>query len=112
MEQLEPLLRELAAQLGTTVEFLWGVLVKQAIVTAWRDLIFSIGYFPMSAWVSYKLWNLLESDEEDLMPIYAFVLFIVFIFTIIIFTTVTYTIPERLINPEYWALQQILEQLK
>lgn len=121
MEQLTTLLTALAERLGTTVEYLWGVLLKQAYI----DGIFNIIYciipiiliYPTYKYAKYiKLkWNEWVENGwgEEIFPCVGFSVLCVF-FIILLLFTITEFIPTAITafnNPEYWALKEILKQL-
>ncbi len=120
MEELVPLLEQLAAQLNTTVEFLWETMVRQAYVSAIGQIVLyvfysifafvSVKYIPR-IWRSYK--ELDSYSNEELPHIFGVIALSVLLF---IFTGLAVAeIPNlitKFVNPEYWALQQILEFIK
>lgn len=112
------LIEQLAAKMGTTSEYLWGVLMHQAPVNATITLLqfFLIGV----AW--YWLYRghkyLLNEDNkfnyEDyngmniIMGIVAALLLII---TIVAFFSIDLVI-NGYFNPEFWALDYVLRALK
>ena len=121
-EQTEQLIRELAEKLGTTVEHLWGVLIKQAPITAAADTIITL-IMLVTLWVGsklvYKKTKVPPKTEENRFPkaewdddfvefmawgalaLHAIATFAALYFTIATVLTVV-------LNPEYWALKQLL----
>jgi len=104
------LLEQLANKLGTTSGYLWGVLVKQAPVSATITLMYlllTIAY----GFVLYKTYK--KAFSVYAMPrffwIGAAVLFGI-IFIILFFSLDN--IINGYFNPEYWALNKILESIK
>ena len=116
-------LTALAAKLGTTAEYLWGVLLRQAPITGATDLIV------MTSWVTaVVLWARFVSRQtakpaptaEDRYPsaawdddlgvalAWASVVAIAAITALIIGSSLSTTV-AALVNPEYWALRQILK---
>lgn len=121
-EQTAELLRELARQLGTTTEFLWGVLIYQARVSAIKDLIFFF-LLPLPIWGLYRGWtytiDLIKTsegpDQENIGVVWTIVLIVITAMTVIASLTLIgqlYTVPDRLLNPDYWALEQILKEIQ
>ena len=122
-EQTTKLIADLASKLGTTTEYLWGVLIKQALYSAITDLGFVI-FTAIYGYVLYRIYKWLcqpmtdnktytrfdEYEESATMPMFlGFGLFLIFIIANII------NFPDiiaGLFNPEYWALHEILKQLK
>lgn len=121
MEQLAPLLNELAAQLNTTVEFLWGVLVRQAFVSA-IESIFMIVLLVILIFTSFryifpwlKKMKVIEIDSSadgGLSIAGMAVVWIVIAMGAFSIIALLGKLPTKLLNPEYWALQQILEVIK
>jgi hypothetical protein len=111
--QVADLLAKLAEQLGVGTEFLWGVLIKQAAVDgalAAVMVLLCFAYFAgYGAFTAYCLKNTHSSEAADAARIFGAILLIPVSVSWIwnLWMAVT-----ALINPEYYALQQILEVLK
>lgn len=113
----EQLIRELADKLGTTTEYLWGVLIKQAAVYSYSNICFILFlgicvYFPF--FLTKKLVNKMKNKHNDyeIEMVFGTVVMGVFLIVFIIHVCVTFTDTiTGLTNPEYWALQQILKQI-
>lgn len=111
------LLRELASKLGTTSEYLWSVLLRQALFSAITDTIMIVIWMAVG-YIIYKAHSRLEKKEEYyydnhagiavFMAISAAIWGIVMLFC---FFSVP-SIINGLFNPEYWALNRVLEALK
>lgn len=107
-------LTALAAKLGTTAEYLWGVLLKQATITGvidvfWGTVLFAISV--LALWIVYyrvrcdsPTW---EYDEGTLITIRAFVTTIAGICIPLGASLITRG-AIALTHPEYWALQRAL----
>ena len=116
-------LTALATKLGTTTEYLWGVLLKQAPITAAVDLLV------MAAWVAAiffcfrfvrrktmtpaktaddKYPSAKWADEISVVFAWGSVILAALFAAIIIGANLSTTI-SALVNPEYWALKQILK---
>jgi hypothetical protein len=106
---LIPVLEKLAGKLGTTTDYLWGVMIKQATITAVTDIIQYIVLIIVSCLVFKKTskYNM-NSDKFPFMPILAGFLGLMLI---VMFFAIPNTI-TALINPEYWALDKILSAIK
>jgi len=116
-------LTALAEKLGTTAEYLWGVLLKQAPIAGVTNLL------EMAAWIAAVVmwfrfvqtkttrqpatdsdrypkaaWN----DELGVGMAWASVLVIAVIVAVIIGSGLSTTV-AALFNPEYWALKQVLK---
>lgn len=118
MEELIPILEQLASELNTTVEFLWQILIKQAnvfiIVYVCRIISVGILGFIFSKAVSvFTHW--VEKDDESWQCITSFVVSgvcaVIIVVSVIIIIVDFSEFVTALMNPEYWALQQILERI-
>jgi len=117
-DQVMEILRVLAEKFGTTTEFLWGILVRQAYVFG----ITSIVVFAATSLLVF-LWNWgvfryeIPSDDpkgDTKFGVYMLRLFgvmLAFIWTCM-FLSGMHEVSTALINPEYWALRQVLGGLK
>lgn len=117
-EELLKRLDVLAAKLNTSAQFLWNVLIKQARVTLIEDILF-IGLTAGFSWIVLK-WtrNYYKRHDDDffdgnpgewLSLIFSWVIGIIMLgFSI----ACIFEIPTVALNPEFWALQQVLSQLK
>lgn len=112
----------LAQKMGTTAEYLWGVLLKQSPITGAIDLAV------MAAWVVAVVWLFrivrrnttkpIETPENksphaqwsDELCAAAWVsVVIVGLVTALIVGASLSSTAAALLNPEYWALKQILK---
>ena len=119
IEQIAPLLEKLAEKLGTTAEKLWAVLVGQAQLEGWFCILRCVVCIAASLAVVYKVipmawayegWN--QFDEG-----FARTLITAFgaagVAILVGYTVYTITLAITCFaNPEYWALQQVLRQLR
>lgn len=121
-ENMEKLITELAEKLGTTTEHLWGVLLKQALISGITDVIMVVAL----AGVAYaaarfiarnsRLPTATESDpypsanwDKDVAGIaWALWGLIAMVFLFFILTSLATAI-SAFANPEYWALKQIIK---
>lgn len=108
-DQLTQLLEQLATKFGTTVEYLWGVLVMQAYVAATVTLIWfvlSVGYI-----IAYVVFvkHIMKRDYYDDYEPAAIIGFIFAIVAACFALFAPYEIITGYFNPEYWALKQILK---
>lgn len=119
--QTTELLEKLAVQLGTTAEYLWSVLIVQARISAITDLIFLILAI-VSGYFLYRTHLYLGKEGEDMHSIYdrkdeaviipMFVGIIIWaIFFLVMFFSIG-SIINGLFNPEYWALNKILNSIR
>lgn len=135
-ENTEKLIRELAEKLGTTSEKLYGVLVQQApieAVTSLFSLFFLIVCFTLvfkfienktkknpvfdkngKPVENYDGEHYLKSEWEpdDLLPFMTYsILTILFVFICLQVVDTFQICTTAFMNPEYWALKQILNLL-
>lgn len=114
-------LTTLAAKLGTTAEYLWGVLLRQAPITGAIDLAV------MAAWVAMAVFLIrlvrrkttipADTDEdrfpsaewegEDAAFAWAGAVAVALLTALIVGSKLS-SVVAALLNPEYWALKQIL----
>lgn len=111
--QLETTLRILTDKLGVTVEYLWGVLLKQATVTASTNIIFII--FGVLLLLTTFIWLRRQDDSAECSPLYVehsnflwFTWFVLLVLTTLLGIPALYESFTALMNPEYWALRQII----
>jgi len=123
-DQTTQLIEQLAHKLGTTTEYLWSVLVKQAAISAITNLIYLI-FMIVSGFILYKVHKYLSlerGDDEyskisyyednDILYVPMGVLaFVWVILTIVAFFSIGIII-NGFVNPEYWALEKILSTVK
>ncbi len=108
-EKTEVLLRELAEKFGTTTEYLWEILVRQAPISGTIGIISHIAIVCALLFFFFFLprSGIKETDE----CLYA-LLWVAGACAAIIFSVgILCDLPSHIIaivNPEYWALKQIL----
>ena len=113
----------LATKLGTTAEYLWGVLIKQAHVVIWQDVIV---IFICSVCVSLCVWGLFwsfgkddegykrlsyKSDCEDRALLIALLSGTLLAISTPILVVEALDLMSVCVNPEYWALKEILNNV-
>lgn len=114
MNELTPLLEKLSEKLGTTTEYLWIVLIKQAhIQVIYYCIEFAI--MGLSLFIFYKIgkywlknWNDLEDKYEFAMGVGLICIGILSFIFLVAFMIDLNSLVSALFNPEYWALKQIL----
>lgn len=113
------MLEKLANKLGTTTEYLWGILVSQAKIDA-ITTIFQYLIIAIFGIVLYKLNKRfrIEKDNYTTYEKHDYIGFIMAscfgiwcILSFIAFLSIGNTV-NGLLNPEYWALNEILESIK
>jgi uncharacterized membrane protein len=117
-EQTAKLIQELADKFGTTTEYLWAVLVRQAPISSTADLIvLVISFFTLLASAYFIYWSVkggqeASYDKENYYLVAVIISVIACIISaIILISGVLYldTIAAGFCNPEYWALKQIIK---
>jgi len=110
------MIEDMAMKLGTTVEYLWAVLVSQAIVSSVTRLCI-LSVLVVICYLVYRQLFVRRTlkdydDHDDRMTLIAVrigfgvVVLLVFVATALIIPTVV----TGFVNPEYWALQKILNR--
>jgi len=117
-EQMEVFLIELSEKLGTTVTHLWSVLVQQAFIEGIVRLMVVVILITVSIVTFIFLYKKTTvnpnnepkypecEDDDTYVPWGVWIVCNIFLFTIV-FVNLHIAI-TALINPEYWALKQIL----
>jgi hypothetical protein len=115
----EALIRELANKFGTTVEHLWGVMIKQAYISSIVDIIqYIIIILAVIAFIKLHKKFLkpaeddysIYEDNDEWLPALMFAFgFALTIIVVISFLSIGSTI-TGFINPEYWALDHIINR--
>jgi uncharacterized membrane-anchored protein len=109
-EQTTQLLAALAAKMDTTVEHLWGALIKQAYIYGVSNCTCIIVAM-IALFVLYRMaWNGLHGKNKLSRDFSALLMcgwcMLAFIFLLVIPVMVPNAIGS-LLNPEYWAMQQL-----
>lgn len=123
-EQTTQLIEQLAAKLGTTAEYIWATLIRQAPIEATVTLI-QIILILLFGWTLYEthMHLLTPTDNDgytrtgyerhrDLASIPMLIAGIVFAILIIYALIAISDVANGYVNPEYWALERILINLK
>ena len=117
-ENTTKLIETLANKLGTTSEYLWRVLLKQAPIAATTELVFMVflviaGYF---LWKAHKYLSNNENSQsyynEDSYEIIMIILACGYLALLLFSINSIPVIINGYFNPEYWALKEILNSLK
>ena len=117
-DKTETLIRELADKFGTTVEHLWGVLVKQAVIEGVYSLLLCVIWSAVcyaSANLIRNLSNKSASAEGSQDPalsvdalVFSWIAWALVTLLVLCFVCTKLLYVGWIINPEYWALKQIL----
>lgn len=104
--EIESVLNVLATKLGTGAEHLWEVLCRQALVEFQASLAW-FGIFVMI--LIFSLWGSLHTDD-DLEAFLIGATVVSGIITVVALFACLVTLPGAL-NPEYFALKEVLNAL-
>ncbi len=113
-EQTIKLIEQLAQKLGTTSEYLWGVLLLQAKVAAIEGLMFSCITLAYLVFYTLKIMNkksFLYDGDEDLTFVGFAASLIAAVSAFVLVFSISETI-TAIFNPEYYALKIILRFLQ
>ena len=111
IEVVTTALQPLADKLGTTAQYVWGLQVKQAYVDgfiALGCLMFGIFLCVLSVLLAKHFSKEEHMETDDIVIILSPVFVIGLGFILMTFSTVL----NCFINPEYYALQQIIKLVK
>lgn len=119
MEQIIPVLEALAAKLNVTVEHLWAVIMRQAFLSFWFDLLWDISLLSLiGVWCfigQKQLFAKMNDSGDDFCELAGPLLFLGWVCVAILASVFILTVGDtitKLVNPEYFALETILKALK
>ncbi len=119
MNDITPLLEQLATKLGTTTEYLWAAMLRQAPIdgVVWIiQTVFVVASVFVLRSLSLVTCRKIQSDDwDELGIIFGALLVLGWLFILILCVVIFFNISIILaafFNPEYWALDQILSKLK
>ncbi len=118
--QSTKLLEQLAEKMGTTVEYLWNILIYQAHIQAITVLIQMVIIF-IATYFLIKLHIKFNKETDDKHSIYyeheeaagipmVIAGIVMAVLIIIAFFCIT-DVVNGFFNPEYWALQKVLKTI-
>lgn len=112
-DKMVALIEKLAAKLGTTSEYLWAVLTKQALISGITDIAQYIALAVVVCLVVRYREKLNEfgSDNEFIFVMMCAGGIVLAIVCVVAFFCIGNTV-SALFNPEYWALKQVLSVVK
>ena len=120
-EETTKLLEQLAQKLGTTTEYLWAILVKQAPIDSAITLFqFAlIGIFGYALFRTHKWLCASEKYEKSRYEYYeeyaTYPMAVAFAIFVILAVFAFFCIEEVIygfLNPEYWALKRVFSLIK
>ena len=123
-DNLTALLEKLATKLGTTAEHLWRILLVQAKVSATNSLIFlllaifsGILLYRFHKWLAYAdpkaqySTSRYDDNGELYVPLILIPALMWGVFSLCILFDIS-NIINGYFNPEYWALEKVLDTIK
>jgi len=120
-EKTEQLLQQLADKLGTTTEYLWKILVSQARYDAiisgiQMAFMFAIIYWTIKLHIRFSKEDdngrSVYYNKEELAVIPMILAGITSIIMIVFFLSGFNDLVSSIFNPEYWALNKVMQMLK
>ena len=118
MEHIDPALLQrldaLAAKLNVTAQYLWAVMLRQAHIEAATDLVWASISLTIALACGYFLLRVARMalantwDSEDYL-LKALVAGLVTLLAVVFFCINLQNAITPLLNPEFWALQQLLK---
>jgi hypothetical protein len=109
------LLENLADQLGIAVPYIWEVFVQQAFVTAVSISLFTLLSFTLLIISSVYLYNNVKNLDCGAESVVGLIVFWIMsmsaLATVVCVFRFIAVVPTALVNPEYWALQQIVNMV-
>lgn len=125
-DRVEAGLKALGEKLEVPAAQMWEILVRQAYVEAWTQLMWVclsgvmfvvlahlvMKNFEVAIEIKRERGERYHNDEDDLHDAVGIVCVILLLVCVIIFLINLDDLPGRFLNPEYYALQHILDSLK
>lgn len=108
-------LQSLAEKLGTTGDYLWNVLLKQApiyAVTSTVEILLTVALTYGFVKSIPQAKKFLDGDYDILAGIYLIVAGLVLAMLIVAAFFTVGNIATAILNPEYWALDKVLSALR
>lgn len=110
-DKMAEFLEKLAVKLGTTAEHLWGVLVKQAHIEGVTSVIIWSIWGIIVVFLA-MFFALVHTDTDDEKNTLWGIWISIFVVSFVIFASCISTIIGQFNNPEYWALTEVLNNIK
>lgn len=109
------LLEKIAEKLGTTTEYLWAILIKQAYIDAMTTLFQFVGIVVVSV-LLYRLHKRLEATEQyDDSEVKGILMLGSTAVMGLVILVAFFQIPSVIngfFHPEYWALEEVLNSIR
>lgn len=118
-EQTVQLIEKLATKLGTTSEYLWSVLIKQAPISATINLVYFV-FIILAGVVLYKLHkrfckeddmgdSIYSMGKEEVVVAPMIIGAIIWLILALVSFFSLGDVFNGFANPEYWALKEVLD---
>jgi hypothetical protein len=117
-------LTDLAAKLGTTAEYLWAAMLRQAPISGaidlalmaalvvasvvWSRVVLRKTKTPQGAPAAGEYRNYAEWNDEVAVGAWASAIVLVVVTAVVVITNLPASV-SAFLNPEYWALSQLLK---
>jgi len=112
-KELINLLEGIANKMGSTTEHLWEILVRQAPIECCKYIIQIFLFLGITGLFLWSLYYLLISDEEMEEKAWIGLIFFVLILACLGATTeLIYRMITVIKNPEFWALKELLSNIR
>lgn len=119
-DKTQAVLASLAQKMGVTIEQLWGVMVKQAQISAVSSCV-EIVLLTAFIFFVYRLHKQFSTenkdgyvmyDEGDGYGILMILLAVSCAVMVVVIACLVNNVVTALLNPRYWAIQQLMDALK
>jgi len=117
IDQISAMLSTLAHQLGIAVSYLFSLYIRQNYIIAIEQILFIVLTFsvllPVTIW-AYKRSDFVLEDEDGITGrnVICVITTVFLIAAIVSSVTFLFSIIDRLANPQYMALTDMLDSLK
>jgi hypothetical protein len=108
-EEILKRLDALAVKLGVTGTHLWGVLVQQARIEAFECIGWALVWIGIGIFCVRKARKSLKFEDPDKYFEIRLGLYAAFAVSIFICFMLLAGVPSQIINPEYWALKEVIK---
>lgn len=111
-KNIQGILEQLAAKIGTTVEQVWPWIVRQQSIEAWTYIIvFSSALLLCLVFFVIGFWNLEKGKDDVFEGITAVSMFCCLVVAFVSIFVFIANVP-KLMNPEYYALKELIGMVK
>lgn len=114
IETIQPILQQLAVELNTTVDMVWGILLKQADAKIISNITMYV-FTSIGLLCSFKLVERFLYKQEKVSDIATVFIALFCMLTFGMLLSTIFSLPdtiELLLNPDYYALNKIIRYMK